>query len=118
MANYRSILFDPKTGKTICKFPDLPGGVRNYPGTAASAVLPIKLNTCKKGKNSPVEVAICGGAPEEAYQRAEAKLPLLPAWLTCGKIKITDTEVKRNIETMPTPRIMADMLILRTEHIS
>ncbi|KAF9587317.1 hypothetical protein IFM89_001041 [Coptis chinensis] len=56
MANYRSILLDPKTGKTICKFPDLPGGVRNYPGTAASAVLPIKLNTCKKGKTVPLKL--------------------------------------------------------------
>ncbi|KAF9589573.1 hypothetical protein IFM89_025699 [Coptis chinensis] len=71
MANYRSILFDPKTGKTICKFPDLPGGVRNYPGTAASAVLPIKLNTRKKGKNSPVEVAICGDEEEFSNEDEE-----------------------------------------------
>ncbi|KAL5711486.1 (methyl)glyoxal oxidase [Ranunculus cassubicifolius] len=113
-ANYKSILYNYEKHQIVRRFPDLPGGARNYPGSAPSAVLPIKIPRDKNKKNVPVEVAICGGAPREAFQVREQKNQYLTGLKSCGRIKITDAKAKWKIEQMPGPRLMGDMLILPT----
>ncbi|XP_010254463.1 PREDICTED: aldehyde oxidase GLOX1 [Nelumbo nucifera] len=115
LANNRSILLNPVTGKVVREFPVLPGGSRNYPASGMSALLPIKLY----GENAaviPAEVLVCGGARSEAYKMAE-KFIFLPALQSCGRIHITKPDSVWKMEHMPSPRVMGDMLNLPTGDI-
>ncbi|KAF8100028.1 hypothetical protein N665_0232s0004 [Sinapis alba] len=110
-ANNRSILLSPKTNKVIKEFPPLPGGARNYPGSASSALLPIRLYV----KNPPVipaDVLICGGARQDAYFRAD-RLKLYDAALNdCARLSINGKMPAWKIENMPMPRVMSDAVVL------
>lgn len=109
LANYRSILLDVRTNKIVRKYPDLPGGARNYPGSATTAILPINL---QNGGKLDIEVVVCGGGQPLAFGKAEKEKIFLPALDTCGRIKVLDPAAKWEIETMPAARIMSDMLNL------
>lgn len=112
LANNRSILLNPTSNKVLREFPVLPGGSRNYPASAMSALLPIKLYN----QNAAVitaEVLVCGGALPTAMKKAE-KGHYLPALQSCGRIHITDPKANWKMENMPTPRVMGDMLVLPT----
>ncbi|KAM7260179.1 hypothetical protein ACFE04_015920 [Oxalis oulophora] len=116
-ANNRSILFDPKHDKLIRRFPDLPGGHRNYPSSGMSALLPIKLYVEEKNRKVvPAEVLVCGGAPTGAYQLAEKKI-FMTALDDCARITITSEKAKWKKEKMPSPRVLGDMMILPTGDI-
>ncbi|KAF2561319.1 hypothetical protein F2Q70_00015503 [Brassica cretica] len=110
-ANNRSILLSPKTNKVIKEFPQLPGGARNYPGSASSALLPIRLYV----KNPPVipaDVLICGGARQDGYFRAD-RLKLFDAALNdCARISLNSKRPAWKIEKMPAPRVMSDTVVL------
>lgn len=111
-ANNRSVLLDPKTNKIIREFPVLNGGSRNYPSSGMSALLPIKLYV----QNADViqaEVIVCGGAKPQAYGLAQ-KGTFIPALQDCNRLQITKRNPMWKKETMPTPRVMGDMLILPT----
>ncbi|KFK41129.1 hypothetical protein AALP_AA2G089900 [Arabis alpina] len=110
-ANYRSILLSPKTNKVIKEFPQLPGGTRNYPGSASSALLPIRLSV----DNSPVipaDVIICGGAKRDAYYRANTKKIFDPAFKDCARMDINSANPTWTTEWMPMSRVMSDIVLL------
>ncbi|XP_062088789.1 aldehyde oxidase GLOX1 [Humulus lupulus] len=111
-ANNRSILLDPKTHEVVREFPALPGGARNYPASGMSALLPIRLDLHSNTNDVvPAEVIICGGAKQEAYSLA-GKGNFIPALNDCNRLTITDPNAVWETETMPSRRVMGDMLIL------
>lgn len=114
-ANNRSILLSPQSKSVIRELPVLEGGARNYPGSAMSALLPIKL-TGPKSEPAPVEIIVCGGTPHGSAAEA-AKGEFLPALSSCGRIMPLDSNPKWEIETMPTARVMGDMLLLPTTEV-
>ncbi|PSR89481.1 Aldehyde oxidase [Actinidia chinensis var. chinensis] len=112
-ANRDSILFDYKQNKVVKNFPRIPGGgSRNYPSTGSSVILPLDhMNGFMK-----VEVMVCGGAAAGAY-RAARGARYLRGLRSCGRMVITGNEHKWEMEDMPKPRLMNDMLILPTRHV-
>lgn len=112
LANNRSILLNTITNKIVRELPVLPGGSRNYPASGMSALLPIKLAD-ENPAVIPAEVIVCGGAKPEAGRLAEKDI-FLKALQDCARLQITDPKSNWESETMPTPRVMGDMLILPT----
>ncbi|KAL5786232.1 hypothetical protein ACOSQ2_008624 [Xanthoceras sorbifolium] len=111
-ANNRSILLNPTTNKIIREFPILPGGSRNYPSSAMSALLPIKLHDPNPNVIK-AEVLICGGAKPEAANLASKGI-FVNALQDCGRIDITNPRATWQKVIMPSPRVMGDMLLLPT----
>ncbi|KAG6388463.1 hypothetical protein SASPL_149889 [Salvia splendens] len=104
-ANNRAILFNYKNSKIIRTYPALPGGdPRSYPSTGSAALLPLK-------SNAGAEVLVCGGAPKGAFVRANNR-DFVNALNTCGRIRINDPNPQWAMETMPSGRVMGDMLLL------
>lgn len=110
-ANYRSILLSPKTNKVIKEFPQLPGGARNYPGSASSALLPIRLYV-NNPPLIPADILICGGAKRDGYYRAHDKKIFDSALKDCARIEINSAKPVWKTEMMPMPRVMGDTVIL------
>ncbi|XP_019188166.1 PREDICTED: aldehyde oxidase GLOX1-like [Ipomoea nil] len=103
-ANDRSIIFNPRTGKTIRELPKLPGGSRNYPASGQSALLPLKLT--KANDFVKAEVLVCGGNTHEAFKVTEhppRQFP--PALKDCGRIVANQEGAKWEIEEMPSGRL-------------
>ncbi|XP_068649188.1 aldehyde oxidase GLOX1-like [Aristolochia californica] len=109
LANNRSILLDYTTNTVIREYPILPGGSRNYPSSAMSALLPIRLRG--NMKRVTAEVIVCGGAPSMSSKDAEVG-NFLPALTSCGRLDLNKAGAQWRIEYMPTPRVMGDMLLL------
>ncbi|XP_047331838.1 putative aldehyde oxidase Art an 7 [Impatiens glandulifera] len=113
-ANDRGIILNPKTGRVVRTLPNLTGS-RSYPGTGMSALLPLKFSSPEAKSPDSVEVLICGGNKKEAFPMAQIKKPrpiFLPAFQDCGRIRLSDSDPKWEIEMMPSRRVMGDMLIL------
>ncbi|CAN6718090.1 unnamed protein product [Malus baccata var. baccata] len=112
-ANRNSILFDYERNRVIKTFPRIPGdGSRNYPGSGSSVILPLDhTNRFEK-----VEVMVCGGAASGAY-RATRQNRFLKGLSSCGRMVITGNRHKWNMENMPGPRLLNDMLILPTGNV-
>ncbi|GAB4852622.1 hypothetical protein Ancab_016836 [Ancistrocladus abbreviatus] len=106
LANNKAILLDVKNNMIVKNYPELPGGARNYPGSGCSAILPIDI------QNPDPEVLVCGGGQPLAFGKAENEGVFLPALDTCGRIRIMQPNAQWEIEQMPSPRIMGDMLNL------
>ncbi|XP_062210648.1 aldehyde oxidase GLOX-like [Phragmites australis] len=105
-AKNRAILFDYKKNKIVRTYPVLAGGdPRNYPSSGSSVLLPLKPNPTE------AEVLVCGGAPAGSYNSTKVGT-FVPALVTCGRIKITEAAPSWVIETMPSPRVMGDMILL------
>ncbi|XP_021908841.1 aldehyde oxidase GLOX-like [Carica papaya] len=113
-ANRDSVLLSYRRDKIIKTFPRIPGGgSRNYPSSGSSVILPLHhTNRFQK-----VEVMICGGSASGAYTAAENNRRFLKGLISCGRMVITGNKHKWNMENMPGPRVMSDMLILPTGHI-
>ncbi|GAV83962.1 Glyoxal_oxid_N domain-containing protein/DUF1929 domain-containing protein [Cephalotus follicularis] len=112
-ANRDSILFNYKQNKVVQTFPRIPGdGARNYPSTGSSIILPLN----HRDKFQKVEVMVCGGAASGAY-RAVERGRFLKGLSSCGRMVITGNRHKWNMENMPGPRLLNDMLILPTGNI-
>ncbi|KAF8716233.1 hypothetical protein HU200_026513 [Digitaria exilis] len=113
-ANDRSVIFDHKAGKILRELPRLPGGSRNYPASAMSALLPLDLRNVT-GDPDPV-VIVCGGALKTAFRFGENNT-FQPALRDCNRINLANNpgEVAQwESEDMPVGRVMGDMLILPT----
>ncbi|WOL11316.1 hypothetical protein Cni_G20078 [Canna indica] len=109
-ANRDSILFDYKINKVIKAFPTMPDeGPRSYPSTASSVMLP--LDHCDGFRK--VEILVCGGAAAGAYGAAKHG-NFLPGMKSCGRLVITDDATNWEMEDMPGPRIMSDVILLPT----
>ncbi|GFQ04049.1 galactose oxidase [Phtheirospermum japonicum] len=109
-ANTRSVVFNYKRNRVVREFPAIPGDdPRNYPSSGSSVLLPIDENI------NPIEpeIMICGGAAHDAFQLA-SRGTFVRASSACGRLKITDHD--RNpaweMENMPMPRVMSDMVLL------
>ncbi|KAH7572275.1 hypothetical protein ACOSP7_015346 [Xanthoceras sorbifolium] len=113
-ANNRSILFNPNTDKVVRELPVLTGGARNYPASGMSVLLPIRLHARGNAEVKSAEVLVCGGAQWDAFFYAETKKELLPALRDCGRIHLIKANAQWKKELMPSPRVMADMMILPT----
>uniref|UniRef100_K4AJW3 Galactose oxidase-like Early set domain-containing protein n=1 Tax=Setaria italica TaxID=4555 RepID=K4AJW3_SETIT len=107
-AKNRAILLDYKRNKVARTYPVLADGdPRNYPSSGSSVLLPLKPNPTE------AEVLVCGGAPSGSYNSTKGSArTFVPALATCGRIKITDPSPAWVIETMPSPRVMGDMILL------
>lgn len=104
-ANNRAILFDYTNRVVVKNYPIIPGGdPRSYPSSGSAVLLPMK-------NNSKAEVLVCGGAPKGAYVNATNGI-FTAALNTCGRIRIGDPSPQWVMETMPTPRVMGDMVLL------
>lgn len=110
-ANNRSILLDPATHRLVHSFPTLPGGSRNYPSSGSSALLPLRLRPYADDDPAAAEVIVCGGAPPDSAHLA-ANGRFVPALSTCGRLVVSRPGADWEMEEMPTPRTMADMLLL------
>ncbi|CAD6202977.1 unnamed protein product [Miscanthus lutarioriparius] len=107
-SNNRAVLLDYKSNKIVRTYPVLgDGDPRNYPSSGSSVLLPLKPNPTE------AEVLVCGGAPAGSYNSTKGGAgTFVPALTTCGRIKITDAAPAWVIETMPSPRVMGDMILL------
>ncbi|KAG6545105.1 hypothetical protein Mapa_013429 [Marchantia paleacea] len=109
-ANRDSILLNLETNSIEKKFPRMPGeGSRNYPSSGSSVILPLTF----EDNFHKVEVMVCGGSPPTAYQQAQLG-NFLTALDTCGRLVITDANPDWEMEKMPGPRVLSDMVILPT----
>lgn len=108
-ANRDSILLNYKSNKVVKTFPTFGVDPRNYPYSGSSVLLPLLASD----GYTKAEVMICGGAPNGSYFSALNRT-FLDALDTCGRMVITDANPTWNILTMPSPRVMCDMLILPT----
>ncbi|KAJ4875397.1 glyoxal oxidase-related protein [Raphanus sativus] len=113
-ANTRSIVFDYKRNRIVRELPEIPGGdPRNYPSSGSSILFPLD-----ETKNvMEAEIMVCGGAPRDAFPRASSQQGFTRATSTCGRLKVTSPNPIWEMETMPLPRVMGDMLILPTGDI-
>ncbi|KAA0057809.1 WSC domain-containing protein [Cucumis melo var. makuwa] len=112
-ANRDSILFNYRRNKVVKTFPRIPGGgARNYPATGSSVMLPLD----HRNKFQLVEVMVCGGSVTGAY-RAARRGQFMKGLRSCGRMVITGNRHKWNMENMPEPRLLHDMLILPTGNI-
>lgn len=113
-ANKESILFDYNKNQVLKTFPTMPGGgARNYPSSGSSVMLPLEsANNFQK-----VEILICGGAPDGAFKKATINQTFVEALRSCGRMEITSQNPQWEMEDMPGPRVMGDMLILPTSQI-
>ncbi|KAK6115777.1 hypothetical protein DH2020_008046 [Rehmannia glutinosa] len=104
-ANNRAILFDYVNGTVVRNYPIIPGGdPRSYPSSGSAVLLPLKNNV-------GVEVLVCGGAPKGAYASA-INGNFTAALDTCARIRIDDPNPQWVMETMPSARVMGDMVLL------
>lgn len=112
-ANRDSILLDYRRNNVVKKYPRIPGGgSRNYPSSGSSVILPLD----HRDNFRKMEVMVCGGAASGAT-RAARNGRFLKGLSSCGRMVITGNRHKWNMENMPEPRLLNDMLILPTGHI-
>ncbi|KAL6319737.1 hypothetical protein AAG906_026831 [Vitis piasezkii] len=112
-ANRDSILFNYKRNRVVKSFPRIPGaGSRNYPSSGSSVILPLDHGD----QFHKVEVMVCGGAASGAHQAA-GQGKFLKGLSSCGRMVISGNTHKWNMENMPGPRLLNDMLILPTGDI-
>ncbi|KAB1203722.1 Galactose oxidase [Morella rubra] len=108
-SNNRAILFDYAKNKIVKTYPEIPGGdPRCYPSTGSAVLLPMKN---LQARFVEAEVLVCGGAPKGSFTQAN-KGKFVGALNTCARIKITDQNPRWTMETMPTARVMGDMILL------
>ncbi|KAK9137372.1 hypothetical protein Sjap_007966 [Stephania japonica] len=114
-ANTKSISFDYTNNRVVREFPPIPGGEpRNYPSSGSSVLLPLQFGPGLDDHGTvQAEILVCGGAPQESFSNAKNST-FLPAVSTCGRLKVTGSDPKWEMEEMPLSRVMGDMLILPT----
>ncbi|XP_027358708.1 aldehyde oxidase GLOX-like [Abrus precatorius] len=112
-ANRDSILLNLRRNKVIKTFPRIPEkGSRNYPSSGSSVLLPLD----HRDNFRKVEVMVCGGSATGAV-KAASKRRFLEGLRSCGRMVITGNNNKWDMEYMPKPRLLHDMLILPTGNI-
>lgn len=109
-ANNRAILYDYSKSTVVKSYPTIPGGdPRNYPSTGSAVLLPLK-NLDGNGTIA-AEVLVCGGAPRGSLEKAN-RGEFVGALDTCARININDANPQWAMETMPSARVMGDMVLL------
>lgn len=112
-ANRDSILLNLRRNKVIKTFPRIPGnGSRNYPSSGSSVLLPLD----HKDRFQKAEVMVCGGSSTGALNAAKSNR-FISGLRSCGRMVITGNKHTWEMEYMPNPRLLHDMLILPTGNI-
>ncbi|PNY02518.1 hypothetical protein L195_g025829 [Trifolium pratense] len=112
-ANRDSILLNLRRNRVIKTFPRIPGnGSRNYPSSGSSVLLPLD----HKDNFHKVEVMVCGGSATGALNAARRKR-FVEGLRSCGRMVITGNKHSWEMDYMPKPRFLHDMLILPTGNI-
>nr|GLL36951.1 aldehyde oxidase GLOX-like [Ipomoea trifida] len=104
-ANTKAVMYDYVKNVFVRDFPVLDGGPRNYPSAGSSAMLALT------GDYSSASIVICGGAQYGSYLQ---HITDSPAHTSCGRIEATGSDPVWEMEDMPFPRIMGDMVMLPT----
>lgn len=104
-ANRDSIIYNYHNESVVKTFPTIPGEPRNYPSAGSSVMLPL---TGDDGYEN-VEILVCGGAQLDCFLYPD---PFPQASQTCGRINVISGSSGWEMETMPYPRAMGDMLFL------
>ncbi|CAB4421793.1 unnamed protein product [Rhizophagus irregularis] len=101
-ANTKGIVYDLDTATVVSKVPDLTGGIRSYPLTGNSLLLPLRPS-----QNYKPVVMICGGNTAMEIKN--------PALASCGRIDPTETNPQWEMDNFGgTGRVMPDSVILPT----
>ncbi|RIA90920.1 Copper radical oxidase [Glomus cerebriforme] len=99
-ANTQGIIFDIETNTVVSKTPVIPDGVRSYPLTGNSILLPLKPSL-----NYKPTIMICGG--NTAMEITS------PAIASCGRIDPTDPNAQWEMDNFGgTGRVMPDAVLL------
>ncbi|XP_020211507.2 aldehyde oxidase GLOX [Cajanus cajan] len=107
-ANRDSILLNLRRNKVIKTFPRIPGqGSRNYPSSGSSVLLPLD----HRDNFTKAEVMVCGGSSTGALKAAGGGR-FLQGLRSCGRMVISGNKHKWDMDYMPQPRLLHDMLIL------
>ncbi|KAJ7265005.1 hypothetical protein O6H91_Y403400 [Diphasiastrum complanatum] len=105
-ANRDSILYNYITNTVVRQFDTIPGEPRNYPSAGSSVLLPLTASDDFQSAS----VLVCGGAQFGAF--ANFPLAFAVASQTCGRIDVITPNTTWEMETMPMPRTMGDMVLL------
>lgn len=89
------------------EFPKIPGGARNYPASGSSVMLPLDFTNSFQ----IVEILICRGAPENAYNKLKSG-NFRDDLSNRDRVVITDRNPRWSMEKIPRPMAMQDMVIL------
>ncbi|GES79435.1 copper radical oxidase [Rhizophagus clarus] len=101
-ANDHGVVYDFDAGVVVSNVPKLPGGIRSYPLTGNSVLLPLRPSLNYK----PV-VMICGGNTVMEITS--------PALASCGRIDPTDPNAQWEMDNFGgTGRVMPDSVLLPT----
>ncbi|KAK5114626.1 hypothetical protein LTR62_002198 [Meristemomyces frigidus] len=98
-ASKSSDIFDVAGNETVKSLPDLPGDYRTYPNTGGSVLLPLSPSNAW----TP-EILICGGG---AWQGIDS-----PTDPSCGRISPLSPAANWELDSMPSPRTMAEGILL------
>jgi hypothetical protein len=100
LANQNSITYDLDTATVVTNHPKIPGGIRSYPLTGTSIMLPLQSS-----ENYKPIIMICGGNKNyEVKSVAES---------SCGRLELTTPDSQWEMDTFgDVPRVMPDATFL------
>ncbi|GBB84716.1 hypothetical protein RclHR1_01130011 [Rhizophagus clarus] len=99
-ANQMGIQYDLDAGKTLFNYPNIPGGIRSYPLTGSSVILPLSPTD-----NYNPTIMICGGNKDFEITS--------PAESSCGRLELTTANAAWEMDNFGGQgRVMPDSTIL------
>ncbi|KAJ7744986.1 copper radical oxidase [Mycena maculata] len=110
-ANNNATIYDWKAN-TERRLPPIPNGVRvTYPMTGCGIMLPLS-----PANNYEPQILICGGSAIDDTKPGYEISSQDPASAQCSRITLTDAGIAAGweVDEMPVPRIMPDMVLLPT----
>ncbi|THU84799.1 copper radical oxidase [Dendrothele bispora CBS 962.96] len=113
-ANRDAMIYDWKTN-TERRLPRIPNGVRvTYPMAGTGTLLPLTPDN-----DYTPEVMLCGGSTIDETRAGYDISSQEPASSQCSRLVLTDEGISKGwqVEQMPEPRVMPDMVLLPTGHI-
>ncbi|RIA99734.1 Copper radical oxidase [Glomus cerebriforme] len=100
LANQMAIQYDLDNAKTLGTYPNIPGGIRSYPLTGTSIMLPLSPDTYYKP-----EIMVCGG--NKLYEVTS------PAEASCGRLDLSVANPAWEMDNFGgTGRVMPDSTFL------
>ncbi|KAK7053013.1 hypothetical protein VNI00_004334 [Paramarasmius palmivorus] len=113
-ANQAAMIFDWKTN-TERRLPGIPNGVRiSSPFSAGATLLPLTPEN-----NYTPEILICGGSTVDDKVAPNTLSSQTPASAQCSRMVLNEEGIAAGwkIESMPTPRVMPELVILPDQRV-
>jgi len=113
-ANTKAMIYDWR-GNFEIRLPDIPNGVRvTYPMAGTGLLLPLT-----PANNYTPTILICGGSTSSDTVNPSTLSSQDPASAQCVRMDLTAAGISHGwiVETMPTPRVMPDAVILPTGQV-